>query len=153
MLFGLALFVALAWSSQASLRELEAVTDARSRSRSGLLLAAEVMSALKDVETGQRGYVLTGDEHYLDPVEIGMRRLDDTFEALRAMLADRPQARLDTLWTLIDHRVALAGDHQLAVGLPDLAHGADAADHLGRPGGVGPGGPDCAIKRCSRPTR
>ena len=108
MLFGLALFVALAWSSQASLHELEAVTDARSRSRSGLLLAAEVMSALKDVETGQRGYVLTGDEHYLDPVEIGMRRLDDTFEALRAMLADRPQARLDTLWTLIDHRVALA---------------------------------------------
>ena len=63
---------------------------------------------MKDVETGQRGYVLTGDEHYLDPVEIGMRRLDDTFEALRAMLADRPQARLDTLWTLIDHRVALA---------------------------------------------
>ena len=108
MLFGLALFVALAWSSHASLRELESVTDARSRSRSGLLLAAEVMSALKDVETGQRGYVLTGDEHYLDPVEIGMRRLDDTFEALRAMLADRPQARLDTLWTLIDHRVALA---------------------------------------------
>ena len=108
MLFGLALFVALAWSSQASLREIESVTDARSRSRSGLLLAAEVMSALKDVETGQRGYVLTGDEHYLDPVEIGMRRLDDTFEALRAMLADRPQARLDTLWTLIDHRVALA---------------------------------------------
>ncbi|WP_415257767.1 hypothetical protein [Thauera phenylacetica] len=34
MLFGLALFVALAWSSHASLRELEAVTDARSRSRS-----------------------------------------------------------------------------------------------------------------------
>ena len=30
---------------------------------------------MKDVETGQRGYVLTGDEHYLDPVEIGMRRL------------------------------------------------------------------------------
>ena len=108
MLFGLALFVALAWSSQASLRELEAVTDARSRSRSGLLLAAEVMSALKDVETGQRGYVLTGDEHYLDPVEIGMRRLDDTFEALRAMLADRPQARLETVWTLIDRRVVLA---------------------------------------------
>ena len=108
MLFGLALFVALAWSSHASLRELEAVTDARSRSRSGLLLAAEVMSALKDVETGQRGYVLTGDEHYLVPFETGTRSLDETFKALRRMLADRPQANLETLWTLIDRRVVLA---------------------------------------------
>lgn len=67
--FGLALFVALAWSSHASLRELEAVTDARSRSRNGLLLAAE---------------------------------------ALRRTLDDLPQARLETLWTLVEHRVALA---------------------------------------------
>lgn len=108
ILFGVALFVVLAWSSHASLRELEAVTDARSRSRNGLLLAAEVMSALKDVETGQRGYVLTGDEHYLGPFETGTRSLDERFEALRRMLADLPQARLETLWTLIDHRVALA---------------------------------------------
>lgn len=108
ILFGVALFVVLAWSSHASLRELEAVTDARSRSRSGLLLAAEVMSALKDVETGQRGYVLTGDEHYLVPFETGMRSLDETFEALRRMLADLPQARLETVWTLIDRRVVLA---------------------------------------------
>ena len=49
ILFGLALFVALAWSSHASLRELEAVTDARSRSRNGLLLAAEAMSALANL--------------------------------------------------------------------------------------------------------
>jgi len=92
ILFGLALFVALAWSSHASLRELEAVTDARSRSRNGLLLAAEAMSALKDVETGQRGYVLTGDEHYLGPFETGTRSLDETFEALRRTLDDLPQA-------------------------------------------------------------
>ncbi|WP_454457999.1 CHASE3 domain-containing protein [Thauera phenylacetica] len=108
MLFGLALFVALAWSSHASLRELESVTDARSRSRSGLLLAAEVMSALKDVETGQRGYVLTGDEHYLVPFESGTRGLEERFEALRRMLADLPQARLETVWTLVDRRVVLA---------------------------------------------
>ncbi len=69
ILFGLALFVALAWSSHASLRELEAVTDARSRSRNGLLLAAE---------------------------------------ALRRTLDDLPQAHLETLWTLVEHRVALA---------------------------------------------
>lgn len=108
ILFGLALFVVLAWSSHASLRELEAATEARSRSRTGLLLAAEVMSALKDVETGQRGYVLTGDEHYLGPFESGMRSLSETFAALRSTLAELPQARLETLWALIDRRVALA---------------------------------------------
>jgi protein-histidine pros-kinase len=66
------------------------------------------MSALKDVETGQRGYVLTGDEHYLVPFESGTRGLEERFEALRRMLADLPQARLETVWTLIDRRVVLA---------------------------------------------
>lgn len=67
-----------------------------------------MLSALKDVETGQRGYVLTGDEHYLGPFESGTRSLEETFAALRGLLADLPQARTEALWTLIDHRVALA---------------------------------------------
>lgn len=108
ILFGVVLFIVLAWSSHASLRGVDAATDARSRSRTGLLLAAEVMSALKDIETGQRGYVLTGDEHYLGPYERGMRSLDKSFEALRSTLAGQPEARLETLWPLIDRRVALA---------------------------------------------
>jgi len=108
ILFGVVLFIVLAWSSHASLRGVDSATDARSRSRTGLLLAAEVMSALKDIETGQRGYVLTGDEHYLGPYERGMRSLDKSFEALRSTLAGQPEARLETLWPLIDRRVALA---------------------------------------------
>ena len=108
ILFGVVLFIVLAWSSHASLRGVDSATDARSRSRTGLLLAAEVMSALKDIETGQRGYVLTGDEHYLGPYERGLRSLDRSFEALRSTLAGQPEARLETLWPLIDRRVALA---------------------------------------------
>ncbi len=108
MLFGLALFVALAWFSHASLREVETGTEARSRARIGLLLAAEVLSAMKDIETGQRGFVLTGDEQYLGPFESGIRGLDQSFEALRGVLADWPQARLDNLRRLIDLRVELA---------------------------------------------
>jgi CHASE3 domain sensor protein len=31
--------------------------------------ARETLSAMKDVETGQRGYLLTGDPHYLEPFQ------------------------------------------------------------------------------------
>jgi CHASE3 domain sensor protein len=29
--------------------------------------AADLLSAVRDAETGQRGYLLTGNSHYLEP--------------------------------------------------------------------------------------
>src|SRR5689334_1430507 len=34
------------------------------------------LSTLKDAETGQRGYLLTGDEEYLEPYRIASARMD-----------------------------------------------------------------------------
>ncbi|MBC8752500.1 MULTISPECIES: diguanylate cyclase domain-containing protein [Paraburkholderia] len=40
--------------------------------------ANRVLNGLENAETGQRGYLLTGDESYLQPYQQGVRDLDDT---------------------------------------------------------------------------
>lgn len=56
-----------------------------------------VFSLLQDAETGQRGYVITGDPRYLDPFEAATSRLDDRLSNLgRRFAGDAEQ--------LEDHR-------------------------------------------------
>ena len=43
---------------------------------------AESLSTLKDVETEQRGYVLTGDLHYLEPYKAAVRKLKGQLDEL-----------------------------------------------------------------------
>jgi PAS domain S-box-containing protein len=49
------------------------------------------LSDLRDAETGQRGYLLTGEEPYLEPHTSGTRRFSRDLEALRALTADDPR--------------------------------------------------------------
>ena len=50
----------------------------------------QVMSTLKDAETGQRGYLLTGERPYLEPYEQALPRLHGQLERLRALTIDNP---------------------------------------------------------------
>jgi PAS domain S-box-containing protein len=69
-----------------------------------------LLAALADVETGQRGYVITGEPRYLEPHEAGTRRVPGALAALRRLTADNPrqQARLDSLAPVVDARLAFA---------------------------------------------
>jgi methyl-accepting chemotaxis protein len=62
-----------------------------------------LLSEVKDAETGQRGFVLTGDEAYLEPYNVATRTLDSTFAELRSLTNDNPaqQRRLDALVPLL----------------------------------------------------
>jgi CHASE3 domain sensor protein len=51
-----------------------------------------LLTAYLDQETGQRGFVLTGDETFLDPYREGGSRAAQLQEQLRTLLADRPDA-------------------------------------------------------------
>jgi PAS domain S-box-containing protein len=56
------------------------------------------LSALKDAETGQRGYLLTGREDYLAPYRSALGSIDEDFRQLDELLDDPDQRRrLDTL--------------------------------------------------------
>ncbi len=61
-----------------------------------------VVSTLKDAETGQRGYLLTGEESYLDPYTAAHSRYSAELERLRELVGDESQqvrrvAQLDEL--------------------------------------------------------
>ncbi|HTB22549.1 MAG TPA: CHASE3 domain-containing protein [bacterium] len=63
---------------------------------------------LTDAETGQRGFVITGDDAYLDPYNSALGRIDATFDDLRTLTADNAdeQRRLDLARPLIDSKMA-----------------------------------------------
>jgi len=49
-----------------------------------------VLSVNQDIETGQRGYVLTGDTSFLEPYATAERRLDNELAALDALARGKP---------------------------------------------------------------
>jgi CHASE3 domain sensor protein len=67
-----------------------------------------LLSDLKDMETGQRGFLLTGDESYLSPYEAAQGRVPRSLEKLRELTRDNgdQQARLQSLATLATERAA-----------------------------------------------
>lgn len=66
-----------------------------------------VLSDLKDAETGQRGFILTGDEAYLAPYTKALTALAADTSALRLLTSDNPveQRRLDELAPLVSTRL------------------------------------------------
>jgi PAS domain S-box-containing protein len=50
----------------------------------------QVVSTLKDAETGERGYLLTGERGYLEPYEQAVARLRGQLERLRQLTIDNP---------------------------------------------------------------
>jgi two-component sensor histidine kinase/CHASE3 domain sensor protein len=52
--------------------------------------ARELVQALTDAETGQRGYILTQDNAYLDPYRSAVTSLDATYRNLTEIVADNP---------------------------------------------------------------
>jgi methyl-accepting chemotaxis protein len=60
-------------------------------------------SNLKDAETGQRGYIITGVDGYLEPYKTGTSAVNQTVQTLRGLTADNPnqQRRLDTIEPLV----------------------------------------------------
>jgi signal transduction histidine kinase len=51
----------------------------------------EVFSAVKDAETGQRGYLLTGNPVFLGPYNSALQNVDVSIETARALRADDPE--------------------------------------------------------------
>lgn len=66
-----------------------------------------IVSMLKDAETGQRGYLLTGNTVFLDPYERSIKRTDSLFARVIAATKenDFEQIKLKELRTIIDKRM------------------------------------------------
>ena len=71
-------------------------------------LLSDTSARLVDAETGQRGFLLTGDDAYLEPYHAAIKRVDRMLAELKNSTADNPnqQKRLPELEQLIDKKLA-----------------------------------------------
>ncbi|MGB0563033.1 MAG: methyl-accepting chemotaxis protein [Spirulinaceae cyanobacterium] len=71
-------------------------------------LIRELATTLVDAETGQRGFIFTKQERYLEPYNVAVTELDERFANLEAFLTDSPEQleRLSEARTLTDAKFA-----------------------------------------------
>jgi methyl-accepting chemotaxis protein len=69
---------------------------------------ADLLSALKDAETGERGYVITGDDSFLEPYQTALTGIPSIFASLRKLTSDNAarQQQWASLSPLIDGKLA-----------------------------------------------
>ena len=62
---------------------------------------------MQDAETGQRGYIVTGEDRYLDPYRSATAAIDGKLRDLKELTADNPaqQRRLETLGPLVSQKL------------------------------------------------
>ena len=71
---------------------------------------AEIQRRMIDMETGMRGYVIAGDETFLEPYERAVPRIAGDLSSLREMVADNPRQveRVERMRALNDAWLAFA---------------------------------------------
>ncbi len=70
----------------------------------------DVLSAMQDIQLGQRGYALTGEESYLEPYQAALGSIDAHMQDVRRLTAGslEDQRRLDALDVLLRNVLTLA---------------------------------------------
>ena len=62
-----------------------------------------------DIETGSRGYAITGDEKFLEPFDEGKISVKLTIDSLQNLILDTEQrVRLDTLSLLLKEKLSIS---------------------------------------------
>ena len=116
--FGLALY---------SLNRLIAKADWIEHTNQVLLRLENILSALKDAEVGQRGYLLTNNPEFLNPYHGSYQQVQQSYQQTRTLTRDNitQQKRLDTLRQLIEKRFAIL-KQTVALGIRGEADSAKA---------------------------
>ena len=89
-----ALLALIAWNAYLAVNHLKRVEKSAALTLESSALQAELSGLLKDVtdmESGQRGYLLTGDAAYLQPYTDAKSRIEMDFANLRTGLSNRTQ--------------------------------------------------------------
>jgi CHASE3 domain sensor protein len=95
----LALFLASGLISYINTRSLNTNARKIAETHEVLLALNDVLSFAKDAETGQRGFIITGDEKYLAPYQGALTRIDSRMSDLERAIRDSrdQQARIGAL--------------------------------------------------------
>lgn len=121
--FGLAIAVLAvnAWMSHHNTRQLVDDQAWVNHTRRALGALDDVLVAMTDAETGQRGYLLSGDEANLAPYRAANQRIETQLRQLEELMADNPlqHGRVAALRAKIEPRLKLLDEnisHRQATG-------------------------------------
>lgn len=107
--FGISLLILLASStaSYVSIRKQIHNSAMVDHSRRVMSRVNKILQDLQNAETGQRGFLLTGMDKFLDPYKNGLQSLPQSLSRAHDLTADNPaqQKVIDTLSTLVQSRL------------------------------------------------
>jgi PAS domain S-box-containing protein len=97
------------WLGFNNVRQMRSESMTVSLTRDVLFALGDIISLAKDAETGQRGYIITGEPTYLDPYNNAVARLDEQTKLLEQLTADNPslQSRIPALKQRISDRLRI----------------------------------------------
>ena len=98
--------LALALNARLTVLNVRRMTDASalvSHTHRVMEKVQAVQSSLQDAETGQRGFLITGEPRYLEPYESGVQAIHELLDDLVEMTRDNPeqQATLEAMRPLV----------------------------------------------------
>lgn len=99
LLIGTAILVGIIVATFGLVERTRATFDYILQERNIRRMAADLMQKLSDAETGQRGFVITRNELFLQPYEAGVTEIRDDVDKLAEAIRDRPAlaSEIDTL--------------------------------------------------------
>ena len=95
-------------SSQASVKWVEHTNEV-------LLKSKNIEKLQIDMETGQRGFIITGKENFLKPFDDGKKKIFDELHNLKKQVNDNPiqVARLESIQELVQSWLNVAGNKEI----------------------------------------
>lgn len=106
----LALLVGVAWVNWVHSRHLQEALALVSHTEQVRGELDRLLIQMQDIETGARGFVMTGNPEFLEPFDLAVGNVDGQLRTVRLLTADNPrrQADCDVLAPLLARRIELA---------------------------------------------
>jgi len=101
--------VLVAWLAWMQYQQSETAYELRLTATETTQRANALLSSMKDAETGQRGYLLTGDEAFLAPYRTALKEVPTQLQLLHHLMKE-PYPRLDVLTRLVNAKLADLGE-------------------------------------------
>lgn len=102
----LAILVAIGGVAYRSTQELTETAETVAQTYAMMEALESLSHSLVDAESGQRGYIITGEDPYLEPYREGLAQITDNLRQVRSLTIDQAQLRrLDALEPVIADRV------------------------------------------------
>ena len=108
LLTAIVLLLAITSVSWIQFREVKIAQSWVEHTQEVSLLLEQILRSFNDAETGQRGYLLTGDADYLEPFDAASKINQSLIAELRQLTADNPnqQARIEILEEIGSRKMA-----------------------------------------------